>query len=139
VLLGELGQLVAFNDLEAGVATEDLVEGVRDALLRQTVLALQVSLLLARVQHNEAWHFTILQVEDRGELGLSARVQAHVVEGDTTLDLAREDLADIIDRLDHTLVARRSLRHHVNHAKDTVPLQADVVSALLAEVGNGLG
>ena len=92
VFICELRQFVAFDDLETRVATQDLVESVSDTFLCKSVLILQESLLLARVQNNHAWYFSFLKVKDRGEVWFSADVKAHEVENNATLYLTCECL-----------------------------------------------
>ena len=50
VLLSQFWQCVSLHHLEARVATQDLVQGLRYAFLVQLVLALHVPLLLAGVE-----------------------------------------------------------------------------------------
>ena len=104
VLLRDLRQLVALNNLEASVSAEDLIEGVSDALLGQAVLRLQESLLLAWVEHDDSWHLSVLEVESGSEVRLLAYVQAHEVECDATLNLAFKHILHIAHGSDDTLV-----------------------------------
>ena len=63
VLIRQFRQLVALDDFKARITAEDLIESVCDSLLIKFVFTLQEALLLARVQHNKAWHFTFFEVE----------------------------------------------------------------------------
>ena len=139
VLVAQLRQLVALDDLEARVAAQNFVERVRDARLAESFLTLQEALLLAGVQHQESWHIALLQAKDGCEFGFSGHVQTHEVKGDSAFDLAAEEVLDVLHGGDHALVACSCVGHGVNHAEDAVFLQADVIGALLAEEGYGLG
>lgn len=136
MLLLKLTKLLALDHLEAGISTEDFVEGVRGALLSERVLTLQESLLLAWVENDQAWKFAFLKVEYRGEIFLSADVEAHEVKCDAALDLARESIVDVLEGLDDGGVGRRGVWQSVDHTKHAIFLKADVVSTFLAEVGN---
>ena len=63
MLIRQFRQLVALDDLKARITAEDLIESVCDSLLIKFILTLQEALLLARVKHNKAWHFTLFEVE----------------------------------------------------------------------------
>ena len=66
----ELWQFVALDNFKASIATQDHVQSVFDALLREAVLTLEVSLLLAGVENHKAWHLALLEVEHRSEFRL---------------------------------------------------------------------
>lgn len=138
MLLSELSKLLALNHLETGIASQDFVECVGGSLLSQRVLTLQESLLLAWVEHNQAWQFALLKVEDGGKVWLGADVKAHEHESDTALNLAGEGILDILKSCNNGRIAGCGIRQSVDHAKHAVFLQADVVSTLLADEGNRL-
>ena len=139
MLLGERAHLLALDHLEARVPANNLVKRVRDALLRQRVLALHVALLLAGVQHDEAWNLSLLKVEDGGEVGLSRHIEPHEVEDDAALDLARELLFDAFEGLNDLSVRAGCIGDDVDDAENAVLHETDVVAALRAQVRHRLG
>ena len=138
MLLSEFGY-VALDHLEASIASENFVQGVGDAILVQLVFMLEESLLLAWVHDNNAWHVTLLKLENTGEVGLHRHVEAHEVKGDSTLDLAREKVLDVVHLQNDGLVRLASLGHEINDAEDAVLLQANIVCTIFAEVGHWFG
>jgi len=138
VLLSEFGY-VALDHLEASISSKDFVQGVGDAILVQLVFMLEESLLLAWVHDNNAWHVTLLKLENTGEVGLHRHVEAHEVKGDSTLDLAREKVLDVVHFQNDGLVRLTSLGHEINDAEDTVLLQANIVCTIFAEEGHWFG
>lgn len=103
MFLSERGQ-IALDHLEAGVTTEDFVQGVRHAFSGHLLFAFEVSLLLAGVKNNDAWHFTLFKVEDAAELGLRGHVQTHEHECDSTLNFARERILHVVHGHDNVVV-----------------------------------
>ena len=136
VLFGEHGQ-IALDHCKAGITTEDFVQSVRHSILGELSFALEESLLLARVENDDAWHFTLLELKDAAEFGLCRHVQSHEHERDTTLDLASECILNVKHSLDDAWVRLAGFRDGVDNAENTILLKADIVCALYAEEGDG--
>ena len=103
VLVGEVWY-ISLNHLKASVATEDFVEGLGHAVLVELVLVLEVALLFAGVHDYDAWDFSFLEIEKAREGGFGGDVQSHEVKGDTTLNLARVQILNVVHVTDHCLI-----------------------------------
>ena len=135
MLLSEFGY-VALDHLEASIASKDFVQGVGDAILVQLVFMLEESLLLAWVHDDDAWNVTFLELENTGEVGLHRHIEAHEVKGDSTLNLAREKVLNVVHFQDDLSVRLAGCRHKIDNAEDAVLLQADIVCTILTEEGH---
>ena len=137
--LSKFRQLITFYHLEASITPENLIQGGADAVHSQILIVNEESLLLTWVENDKAWCHQVIPAKCVGEVTLRLHVKSEEVEHDSSLNLAREDFLDLVERQENSFVTLGCAWHQINDAEDTVLLQTELIATVLAEEWNLLG